>query len=289
MSRSNLARDWFGTVPGSLQDGTAAPERKGQTMTWADGIIAAFDIETTGLDPELDEIVQAAIVIVDDAGQLLPQSWSTIVNPGRPISPESTAVHGITNERAVRDGMPADEATSEILVRLAAAAEQGTPVVIYNAPFDLGFMQVRAERRHATLPALSVIDPLVCDRALDRYRSGSRTLASVAAQYGCAAEHLHDAERDAAVSVAVARAMARRYPQMAQSTLAELGRQQSAWHAAWVDNFAAYQRQNGRDTSGIESGWPVPRRLHSTPSVAVPATAGALSQRAATRPWWRFW
>lgn len=238
-------------------------------MSWADSVIAAFDIETTGLDPVLDEIVQVAIVYVDGDGQLLPDSWTTIVNPGRPISPESVAVHGITDERAARDGIPADEAARRILERLASTAAGGVPIVVCNAPFDLGFMQVRARRLHLVLPNVTVIDPLVCDRAADRYRSGSRTLKAMAEHYGCPAEQLHDAAHDAAASVAVARAIAHRYPEIGRSSVADLYHRQIAWHADWAENFVLYQRRAGRDTASIDKGWPVPRRL--------------------SRPWWRFW
>lgn len=182
-------------------------------MSWADGVIAAFDLETTGFSPTTDEIVQIALVHVDRDGRLLPDSWSTLVNPGRPIAPGAFSVHGISNEQAEREGISADEAARGILERLDAIAAGRIPLVVYNAPFDLGFMRVRAERLSRSLPDLIVIDPLVHDRRLDPSRPGSRKLVDVARHYECAAQHLHDATNDAVVSVAVARAMARRYPE----------------------------------------------------------------------------
>jgi DNA polymerase-3 subunit epsilon len=259
-------------------------------MTWADGVLAAFDIETTGLSPESDEIVQVAVISVDRDGRLLPDSWTTIVNPGRPIPPEVVAVHGITSERAERDGIPAEEAARQTLDRLAALAARDVPVVIYNAPFDLGFMQVRAGRLGTTLPELLVIDPLVCDRHADKYRRGSRKLEAVARHYGCAAEGLHDAEHDSAVSVAVARAIARQYPEIGASSLADLHRQQTAWYADWAVDFAAYQRRAGRDGDSVDEGWPVPRRLSSQRfEPAGQATEHAAPHPTESRPWWRLW
>ena len=259
-------------------------------MSWPDGVIAAFDIETTGLSAESDELVQVAVLYVDRDGQLLPDSWTTLVNPGRPIPPESIAVHGITSARAERDGIPAEEAARQTLDRLAAAAARAVPVVIFNAPFDLGFMHVRASRLRTALPELIVIDPLVCDRAADKYRPGSRTLEALAKHYACAAEHLHDAAADAAVSVAVARAIARQYPEIGGASLADLHRQQIAWHADWAENFADYQRRAGRDIASIDEGWPVPRRLSSDRlEPAAPATERDVSHRTESRPWWRFW
>ena len=188
-------------------------------MSWADGVIAAFDLETTGFSPNTDEIVQIALVHVDSDGRLLPDSWSTLVDPGRPIAAGAFAVHGISNERAEREGISAADAALGILERLEAIAAARIPLVVYNAPFDLGFMRVRAERLNRSLPELIVIDPLAHDRRLDPSRLGSRKLVDVARHYECEALRLHDATNDAVVSVAVARAMARRYPEFGGASL----------------------------------------------------------------------
>jgi len=264
---------------------------EGASMTWVDGVIAAFDIETTGIDPVSDELVQVAVLQIDSTGQVMPESWSSLVSPGRPIPPEAVAVHGITSERAAREGIALDHAIRETLRRLQAAAASGIPVVVYNAPFDLGFMKVRAARLGISLPELAVIDPLVCDRAVDTYRRGSRTLGAVAAHYGCAAEELHDAAADAAVSVAVARAMGSRYAELGSSSLDELHRRQVVWHRAWAENFASYLRGQGRDASSVDPCWPLPRSLSEIvpPPETVQLPASAAPAAGTKRPWWRFW
>jgi len=178
--------------------------------SWAEDVFAAFDLETTGLDVRTDEIVQVAFVLVMPDGTLHPDSWSTIVNPGRDIPDGAIAVHGITSARAIAEGIPATEAHHMILDRFDSAAAQGIPVVIYNVPFDIGFMHVRAQRLNRTLPSALLIDPLVCDRALDKYRPGSRKLIDMAAHYGCATEQLHDVRFDCIASVAVMRALSTR-------------------------------------------------------------------------------
>jgi DNA polymerase III subunit epsilon len=227
-------------------------------MLWADGVIAAFDLETTGFDAHHDEIVQAALVRVGSGGDVLPGSWVTIVNPGRPIPVEAAAVHGISNERAAREGVTVTDAVARILDDLEALARAGTPVVIFNAPFDLAFMQMRAERVGRALPGVSVIDPLVCDRALDQYRRGRRTLGSMAEHYGCEAQELHDAQNDAVASVAVARAIARAFPDIASLPVADLHQRQVAWYREWAVEFQAYRRRSGTPDATIDAGWPVP-------------------------------
>lgn len=54
-----------------------------------------FDVETTGLNVIRDRIVQIALVKLHKNGQP-PSEYSTLVNPGIPISEEAMAVHGIT-------------------------------------------------------------------------------------------------------------------------------------------------------------------------------------------------
>ena len=250
---------------------------------WADSMLAAFDLETTGLDAVTDEIVQAAFILIQPDGTLHPDSWSTIVNPGQPIPPDSTAVHGITQERAAAEGIPAVEAHHHILDRLQHAAMNGIPVVVYNAPFDIGFMHVRAARLGRVLPDPVVFDPLTCDRALDKYRRDSRKLIDMAAHYGCTTDQLHDARFDCMAAVAVARAIAKRFPRVGTAAPEELRELQASWYRNWATNFEDYLERQGRP-SQIDPGWPIPERLLPAPEVA----SGA-SPASRLRPWWRLW
>ena len=59
----------------------------------------ALDLETTGLDLEFDEIIEIGAVRFDENGVL--DTFQTLVNPGRPISPPVVTLTGITDE-AVR-------------------------------------------------------------------------------------------------------------------------------------------------------------------------------------------
>lgn len=58
--------------------------------------IVFFDLETTGLDILKDRIVEIALLKVHPDGT--EESFHSLVNPEMPIPPESTAVHGISNE-----------------------------------------------------------------------------------------------------------------------------------------------------------------------------------------------
>ena len=70
-----------------------------------EGLITALDLETTGIDPLNDRIVQAAPVFVGPDGTIGPESWTGIVDPGVDIPAGASAVHGITTKIARERGV----------------------------------------------------------------------------------------------------------------------------------------------------------------------------------------
>ena len=59
--------------------------------------LAFIDLETTGLSTQEDRIVQMAVLMLSPGGECT--SRSTLVDPGVPIPPAATAVHGISDEQ----------------------------------------------------------------------------------------------------------------------------------------------------------------------------------------------
>lgn len=102
-------------------------------MGWHRELLVGFDLETTGTDPREARIVTAAVVEVAGGEPVRRRSWLT--DPGVPIPPEATAIHGITGERAAAEGRPAREPVEEIAHALAGHWAAGTPVVAYDAAF----------------------------------------------------------------------------------------------------------------------------------------------------------
>ena len=223
---------------------------------WFQDRLLSLDLETTGLNPFEDRIVQAAAVVVAGDGSISEESWDGIVDPGIAIPTEASNVHGITTEHARREGVPPAEALRRIASLIDAAARVGTPLVIYNAPFDWPFILAEAQRHGVRLiPAgtpVDIIDPLVLDRAMDRYRKGSRKLEAVAPLYGHDLGHAHDARADAMAAVAVARALGERYPGVGDRTSEALQELQAQWFAEQAESLAAHL---GRP---IDGGWPLP-------------------------------
>lgn len=200
------------------------------TRPWNAERVLAFDVETTGLNVEEDRIVTAALVEAHPRG-LARVLFARTLNPGIPIPAAAAAVHGITTERAEREGGDPRRALADLITVLEANVD--VPIVAYHAAYDLTLLD-RELRRHdlprLALDALTVIDPLVIDRAVDAARTGRRRLQDVAAHYNLPAADWHGALADATAAAKLAYAIAARHPSTRIPARA-LHEQQVKWHA----------------------------------------------------------
>lgn len=179
--------------------------------------LAVFDTETTGVDVEADRIVTAFVGIMDTATGEFVEKWSWLINPGIEIPKAASDVHGITTERATVEGIDPKDAVYAMYQRLDIIRRQDIAIVAMNASFDFTLLD-REMMRHwpgvrplfdtndrgmAISPV--VFDPMVFDRAIDKYRKGSRKLVDLAAFYGVPVEqNAHDAEADCRMAGRVA-------------------------------------------------------------------------------------
>jgi DNA polymerase-3 subunit epsilon/ATP-dependent DNA helicase DinG len=95
--------------------------------------LLAFDLETTGLDPERDSIIE--IGAVRFRGSRVEDEWTTLVNPGRPLDPVIKALTGITDEML---------ANAPRLTQVIQDFQHfaGDLIVLgHNIRFDLSFLQ----------------------------------------------------------------------------------------------------------------------------------------------------
>lgn len=244
-------------------------------MGWADGPVVGFDTETTGVDVTTDRVVTAALVH-REGGTTSVTSW--LLDPGVEIPEGAAAVHGITTEHARRHGTAPRPALDTMARLLTEALLRGEPVVAFNASFDLSLLD--AELTRHGLPTLPerlgravrvVLDPLVLDRSLDRYRRGKRRLGDLCAHYEVPPrEDLHTADVDVLATFDVLGALTARFPSLADATLDEIHDHQITAHRSWAENFNAWRAGKGLEGPGAELTWPTRDPADALSPAAVP-------------------
>lgn len=225
--------------------------------TWTDSL-GVFDLETTGIDVRTSRIVTAHVGVLDGSG-VLTESTEWLADPGVEIPTQASAVHGITTERARAEGRRAVDVVAEITEALRRLFDSGRAVVIYNAPYDLSMLRHEAIR-HGVPPLENprpVIDPLVIDKAIDRYRKGKRTLEFASLHYGVILQGAHDAQADAVASGRVAQAIAARFASELPADVNELHDRQVEWASQQAASFQEYMRRVKDPTFTASGEWPV--------------------------------
>jgi DNA polymerase III epsilon subunit-like protein/8-oxo-dGTP pyrophosphatase MutT (NUDIX family) len=242
------------------------------------GRIAVFDLETTGVDVDTSRIVSACIAVLEADGAVISR-WDWLADPGIDIPEGAAAVHGITTERAQEEGRDAATVVAEITQTLRVLFGLGIPLTVYNAPYDLSLLD-RECRRHRLEPIevpTPVIDPLVIDKAVDRYRKGKRTLVAAAERYGVTLDDAHDAGADAIAAGRVAQAIARIFPTEVDIPFDDLHGRQEIWYRQQAESFQDYIRTSKGDPDfTADASWPLrplddPMTFEDTQPIPIPA------------------
>lgn len=156
--------------------------------------LAVLDLETSGAPPGASGIVEIGLVEID--ALRIADSWSSLVNPGCPISPAVTAIHGITDQE-VRLAPRFEELAGDLGRRLSLA----DAIVCHNAPFDMRFLQQAMAAVGAPLVGRPVLDTLAASRAA--WGRGENSLGEVAARLGVRERPPHRALADAQMTADV--------------------------------------------------------------------------------------
>ncbi len=215
---------------------------------WATGEVLGLDFETTGVDRFNDVPVSYALVSVVEG--VVVHSWSGLIDPGRAIPVEATAVHGISTERARREGMPLAHAIGLVADAVVAAGRRGVPLAGMRLDYDLTMLDGFSTRLFgASLVDQGwrgpVLDAGVIDRHVDSEREGRRTLGDLCCHYGIELGNPHDATSDALASIEVLFALAVRYPSLWECDLAQLHADQVAWHREWSQSYDEWRLAEG--------------------------------------------
>lgn len=217
--------------------------------------LCVSDAETSGVDIANDRIITFYAMVTNIKGEVLrEQSWT--IDPGVEVPQGASDVHGMTTEW-VRENGRKDAATAieEIERFHYRAVVEGYPIVGYNHSFDLGMLDNEMKSHWGVgleLPGAEFFDPLIYDRAADKYRRGKRKLMDVARHYGIEIDEgkLHDAKYD----VEITSKLAWRLLQKSPYTLAELQPLQLQWKRDWAEHLTEYFASQGKTE---EDGSPI--------------------------------
>lgn len=150
----------------------------------------AIDLETTGLDPDIDRIIEVGAVRFDEAGNEL-AVFEQVVNPGREIPPFIERFTGVTNDM-VRGAPKLTDLESSLRDFVGSAR-----VIGHNVGFDLHYL-----RREGLQLGASAVDTAELARyLLPTLRSHS--LAEVSAELGIEPAIQHRALSDARTAARV--------------------------------------------------------------------------------------
>ena len=108
----------------------------------------AIDLETTGLSPITDRIIEVAAVKVTHDTKVA--TFSELINPGSPISKESIVFHGITDNDVANS-----RSVQEVLPDFVEFLED-MPIIAHNAKFDLGFVLFSLHKNKLPIPKSDV-------------------------------------------------------------------------------------------------------------------------------------
>lgn len=230
-----------------------------------DARLSSLDTETDSPNPEDARIITATILFVGGGLERADRSW--LLKPERDIPAEATAIHHITTEYARKHGQDRYAALSEITEQIAQVFRHATPLVIFNSAYDLTVLD-REARRVGVMPVEDrlpkgalygpVLDPMVIDKQVDKYRSGKRTLGAMCAHYDIDLGNAHDATADALGAARLMHKLGKRYPVHVGDRSPELLHAlQIDWRAEQQASLAKHFAKQGKTGDVPDGAWPL--------------------------------
>lgn len=199
--------------------------------------IVALDIETTGLDPQADAIIEIGAVRFN--GKRVEGEWSTLINPGRRIPPFVVQLTGIT------DPMVSDAPTLRSVLADLRDFVGEAPILGHNVGFDLAFL-----RRAGILQANDSLDSYEMASVL-LPTAGRYNLGALGQALGVPLSATHRALDDAHVSRAIYLRMCEMALEIPINVLAEIVR--LGENVDWAGYGAFYEALRARSRETISA------------------------------------
>jgi len=153
--------------------------------------LIAIDLETTGLSPLIDRIIEVAAIKITQDGLT---SLASLINPNIPIPPLTTDIHGIRDADVI--GKPSLSAFLPQFQEFIGTL----PLIAHNAKFDAGFIVFAAHQLHFELTK----NDFYCTVKASRIafpELPNHKLGTVAHELNLPLENHHRAEDDALASL----------------------------------------------------------------------------------------
>ena len=167
--------------------------------------ICFFDLETTGIDVSKDRIVEIAVVKIYPNGNKESKTW--LVNPTIPIPAETTAIHGISDEKV------ANEPTFKELAPLVYNMIKDSDLAGFNSDrFDIPLL---AEEMLRAGVDFDMKNSVSVDVQTIFHKKEERTLSAAYKFYcGESLENAHSANADTEATYEILKAQLDRYPDL---------------------------------------------------------------------------
>lgn len=167
-------------------------EDTGPNSSFEEVSFAVVDVETTGINPHTDRILQMAAIIMNSRGDVV-DSFDTVVKPQNPSHYVHGAqeIHGITEEE-VEQGMPLRDALQKLW-----SLSDGHVLAAHNARFDIDFLTAESERVGLDPKVDRYVDTLELSRRTDTERQRRHSLDALCQHYGIDRPRSHEAKSDA--------------------------------------------------------------------------------------------
>jgi DNA polymerase-3 subunit epsilon len=203
-----------------------------------------FDTETSGLDPQVEHILEVGLIGCSSntkSDDFSADYYNWYINPNLELDEGSrdtpfevpagaAAVNKITSETIFELGQKPSIVLEEATELIADKLKAGANFVMYNARFDLEMLafglkryglKSLADRLGDTI--YQVVDPYCLDLILNPDRPGRRRLVDVGQHYGVSSlEALHTAVGDSEVTLEVIEAIFDEHPELLKMSPREL-------------------------------------------------------------------
>jgi DNA polymerase-3 subunit epsilon len=149
--------------------------------------LAFVDVETTGLSPSFDRVIDVGVVVVGNGG--VAETWESLVNPNRYVSPFIQSYTGIdVNELEYAPSFR--QLSDELWMKL-----EGAVMVAHNARFDYGFLYEEFRRAKMNFKSSYFCSAQLSRRLFPGYRGHG--LDKVIERFGIKVKRRHRALDDA--------------------------------------------------------------------------------------------